>query len=109
MYVCIYFPFLGLTKKSIFFKRFNFFPVHIVVVSKLMVLRERCMADPIWKCSLETHFGKSCLTGEQETKLLGLFKPKETYIIYNITNKSFLLHSKFPLFKQAVWNLLKGV
>lgn len=48
-YICIYFPLLGLIRKTIFFKRFNFFPIQIGVVSKLMAPRERCMADPILK------------------------------------------------------------
>lgn len=43
----MYFPLLGLIKKAIFLKKFNFFPIQIGVVSKLMAPGERCMADPI--------------------------------------------------------------
>lgn len=49
-YIFIYFSLLGLIKRTILKKkRFNFFPIQIGVVSKLMVTRERCMADPILK------------------------------------------------------------
>lgn len=68
-------------------KRFNFFPIQIGVLSKLVVPRERCMADPILKCSPETLFGNSCLMTDQETNLLRSFKQKERYFIYNITKK----------------------
>lgn len=68
-------------------KKFNFFPVQIGVLSKLVVPRERCMADPILKCSPETLFGNSCLMTDQKTNLLRSFKQKERYFIYNITNK----------------------
>ena len=54
---------------------------------------------PFWKCSPETFLKKSHLMTEQETKLLILFKQQETYFIYNITNKSFLLHFKFSPLK----------
>ena len=43
------FPPLGPYQKDHIFKKFNFFPIQMGVVSKLMAPRERCMADPILK------------------------------------------------------------
>lgn len=77
-------------------KRFNFFPLQIGVVSKLMVTWERCMADPILKVLSRDSVQKLLPDDTQETNLLRSFKQKGRYFIYNITNKSFLLHFKFP-------------
>lgn len=98
-YICIYeyiSPSWVLSRRPYFLKRLNFFSVQIGVVSKLMELWGKMYDWSHFERALQRLFGETPTWWQNETNLRSV-KQKETYFIYKITNKSFLLHFKFTL------------